>query len=127
MTGHTRRALLTHPSRVKTERDDESDADLDELEDLQNSNEDVEPVGAIHWRASQLARSPSLGSYASSGGSSDTAYKTPILRFSPFVQATTPRLVERQVMLPPEVPFPAGPRPKALRDPALGVVSLDIV
>ena len=120
MTGQTGRALLTHPSPVKTERDDETVADLDELEDLQNLSDGGDPVGAIHWGASQLARSPSLGSYASSGGSSDTVYKTPPPRFSPGGQAPAPRLPERQVMLPPGVPFPAGPRPKGPARPCLG-------
>ena len=120
MTGQTGRALLTHPTPVKTERDDESVAELDELEDLQDCNDSVDPVGAIHWGASQLGRSPSFGSYASSGGSSDTVYRTPTLRFSPGRQATPPRSSERQVMLPPGVPFPAGSRPKGPAKPCLG-------
>ena len=120
VTGETGKALLAQRTPVKAEPEDGTDVDLDQLEDLQNDSEVGDPVGAIHWGASPLARSLSLGSHASSGGSSESIYRTPPLTRSPSVQPPTHPSQERRVMLPPGVPYPAGTRPKGPARPCIG-------
>ena len=126
LTGTSRKALLTHPLDAKAEPGEESEVDLVDLEDLQDyedpqySNQSGDPVGAIHWGARPLARSPSLGSYASSSGSSDTIYRTPTLTRSPSEHSPAHAVPRRKVMLPPGVPYPAGSRPKAPAKPCIG-------
>ena len=120
LAGTSGRALLTQQTPVTPELQEESDVDLAELADLQEVDEAGDPIGAIHWGASPLARSPSLGSYASSSGSTGTVYRTPTLTRSPSVLSPAPELQGRKVMLPPGVPYPAGPRPKGPARPCIG-------
>lgn len=123
ITGNSRKALLTHQLDGKPEPEEESEVDLEDLEglvELQDNGQVGDPVGAIHWGASSLARSPSLGSYASSSGSSETVYRTPTLTRSPSEHSPAPAAPRRRVMLPPGVPYPAGSRQKLPAKPCIG-------
>ena len=123
VTGTNHKALLTHQLDGKPEPELESEVDLEDLEalqDLQDNEQTGDPVGAIHWGASQLARSPSLGSYASSGGSTETVYRTPTLSRSPSEHSPARAPPRRKVMLPPSVPYPARSRPIGPAKPCIG-------
>ena len=123
IAGNSRKALLTQQLDGKPEPEEESEVDLQDLEglvELQDNGPVGDPVGAIHWGASSLARSPSLGSYASSSGSSETVYRTPTLTRSPSEHSPVPAAPRRRVMLPPGVPYPAGSRPKVPAKPCIG-------
>ena len=126
LTGTSRKALLTHPEPVKPEPEDESEVDFGDLGDLvdlqehEDNGSGGDPVGAIHWGASPLVRSPSLGSQASSGGSSDAMYRTPPQTRSPSGPSPAQAKPPRRIMLPPGVPFPAKPPPKGPARPCIG-------
>ena len=116
----TGKALLAQRTPVNAEPEEHTDVDLDQLEDLQDYREDGDPVGAVHWGASPLVRSLSLGSCASSGGSSEIVYRTTPLTRSPSVQPPSRPMQERKVFLPHRVPFPAATGPRGPARPCIG-------